>query len=186
MIHILDFGSRKVPLIAGMIESLGQATCVHPWDSIDHVQLASASGIVLSGSPTFLTEVDHAPYHHHCGFLKTIEVPVLGICFGHQVLGILHGAEIYRGAEIRKPENIRVLTPDPLFSGLGTTTTQTEDHTEGITVPAGFIHLAASDSYPNEGMRHPERNMWGIQFHPEVSGPNGLQVFRNFLSILPH
>jgi GMP synthase (glutamine-hydrolysing) len=178
--HIIDFGSTKVPRIADMVEKLGYGTRVHHWESIDHTLLNSASGIILSGSPTFLTKADHGPYIKHCGFLKETALPILGICFGHQVLGILHGASIYRGEEIRGTNTIDVLVPDQLFSGLGHETVMTEDHTEGITLPEGFIHLAGSESYPNEGMKHPTKNMRGIQFHPEVSGTNGMRLFQNF------
>jgi GMP synthase (glutamine-hydrolysing) len=182
MIHILDFGSRKVPLICGMIESLGYSTQVHAWNDIDQEALQSAKGIVLSGSPVYLTEVDHVPYHSHCHFLKETQIPVLGICFGHQILGILHGAKIYRGPEVRSSNHIHVLAKDPLFDGLGEETEMTEDHTEGIDLPEGFLHLASSASYQNEGMRHPQKKIWGIQFHPEVSDAKGKQLLKNFCS----
>ncbi len=167
-----------------MIESLGCTTRIHPWQSIDHDSLKEAKGIVLSGSPAYLTEIDHAPFHKQCGFLKETVVPVLGICFGHQVLGILHGAQIYRGAEVRGPNSIKIVEADPLFKGLGKETLMTEDHTEGINLPEGFTHLALSASYLNEGMKHKTKPIWSIQFHPEVSAENGLLVFRNFCTLL--
>jgi GMP synthase (glutamine-hydrolysing) len=184
LIHIIDFGSRKVPQIAAMIESLGHTTLIHAWASIDHNSLKDANGIVLSGSPAFLTEIDQTPYFEQCGFLKETSLSVLGICFGHQVLGILHGATIYRGPEVRSLNTIKILKADPIFEGLGRETQMTEDHTEGITLPDGFIHLASSDSYSNEGMKHKSKPIWGIQFHPEVSAENGLNVFRNFCKLL--
>jgi GMP synthase (glutamine-hydrolysing) len=183
MYHVIDFGSTKVPLIQAMIEINGHSTTVHPWETVDPETLINAEGIVLSGSPTFLTEVDHRPYMQQCGFLKHLSIPVLGICFGHQILGILHGAKIYRGPEVREPNLISVLQPDPLFEELGKQTRMTEDHTEGITLPEGFIHLASSESYFNEGMKHPSRKIWGVQFHPEVSGVNGIKFFRNFCGL---
>jgi GMP synthase (glutamine-hydrolysing) len=184
MIHVIDFGSSKVPHITGMIQSLGHDTMIQRWNHVDQVAIQSADAIVLSGSPVFLTKVDHTPYLEQCSFLKNLDIPVLGICFGHQVLGILHDSEIYRGEEVRKSIAIRLLQPDPLFEGLGTVTHMTEDHTEGILLPDKFIHLASSELYPNEGMRHPYRKIWGIQFHPEVSGEKGLQVFSNFLQLV--
>ena len=105
---------------------------------------------------------------------------LIGICFGHQVIGIMHGASIYRGPEIREEHPIHILKKDPLFGGFEDGVSMTEDHTEGITLPEGFIHLASSTSYPNEAMKHPSQKIWGVQFHPEVSGDKGLELFRNF------
>jgi GMP synthase-like glutamine amidotransferase len=167
-----------------MIGSLGHTTHIHLWNNIDHATLKEAKGIVLSGSPAYLTEIDHTPFHEHCAFLKETTVPVLGICFGHQVIGILHGATIYRGLEVRGHNTIKLLGADPLFKGLGKEINMTEDHTEGITLPEGFTHLASSASYPNEGMKHKTKPIWSIQFHPEVSGEDGLLVFQNFCELV--
>jgi len=184
MIQVIDFGSTKVPHIVGMLKSLDQEVTVQQWSRIDASAIAEASAFVLSGSPIFLTEVDHQPYLTHCSFLKNVEVPVLGICYGHQIIGILHGAEIYRGPAIRRPETIRILQNDPLLKGFGKEIIMTEDHTEGINLPESFIHIATSDFYLNEGMKHETNKIWGIQFHPEVSGENGLQLFQNFCGFI--
>ena len=183
LIHIIDFGSKKIRNISEMLKSLGHETVVQVWDKIDQESLKAAKGIILSGSPTYLSEVDHSPYFEHCKFLTESTVPVLGICFGHQVLGLLHGAEVFRGPAVRETIPIALLSTDPLFVGLGKETLMTEDHTEGITIPKGFIHLATSDTYKNEGMKHKQKNIWGIQFHPEVSGTNGKNLLRNFCTL---
>ncbi|HXC05993.1 MAG TPA: hypothetical protein VNZ86_14645, partial [Bacteroidia bacterium] len=142
MFHIIDFGSRKIPFIVGMVEALGFRTKVHPWENIDRGAMHDAEALILSGSPTYLTEVDHTPYHERCSFIKELDMAVLGICFGHQIIGILHGAKIYRGTEVRTENNIHILKKDPLFTGFETDMLMTEDHTEGITLPEGFTHLA--------------------------------------------
>jgi GMP synthase (glutamine-hydrolysing) len=96
-------------------------------------------------------------------------------------MGLLHGATIFRGEPVRESIAVRVVKQDRLFDELGESTIMAEDHTEGITLPAGFIHLANSDSYTIEGMRHPILPLWGTQFHPEVSGENGKKLIGNFL-----
>ena len=180
MIHIINFGSRKTPFISEMVKELGYESKVFIWDQTDGIDLEKADGIILSGSPTFLTEVDHKPYHERYGFIRETKLPVLGICFGHQVLGVLHGAQIYRGEEIADDLEIKILKNDPLFEGLGSATVMAEDHTEGINVPEGFTHLATSSMYPNEGMKHNSKTIYGVQFHPEVSGENGKILLGNF------
>jgi GMP synthase-like glutamine amidotransferase len=57
-----------------------------------------------------------------------------------------------------------------------------QDHTEGISLPSSFIHLAWSKDYAVEGMRHPHLPLWGVQFHPEVSDENGKKLIANFLA----
>lgn len=180
MIYIINFGSRKTPFISQMVSSLGYENKMFKWDETEGMDIEKADGFIFSGSPTFLTVVSHVPYHERYGFVRKTDKPVLGICFGHQVLGILHGAEIYRGNEIEGTLEINLLKDDPLFKGLSNPTTMAEDHTEGITLPEGFTHLAASDMYPNEGMKHNSKKIYGVQFHPEVSGENGKILLGNF------
>lgn len=180
MIYIINFGSRKTPFIADMVSALGHENRIFKWDETGDVDLEAADGIILSGSPTFLTQVSHVPYHQRYGFIRETEKPVLGICFGHQVVGILHGAQIYRGESIEGTLEIKLLKDDPLFNGLSNPTVMAEDHTEGIDLPEGFIHLATSSLYPNEGMKHKTKNIYSVQFHPEVSGENGKILLGNF------
>lgn len=183
MIEIIQFGSTKTPRIAEMVEQCGFAHRITDWKEFSATQLSNAQAVIFSGSPTFLTEVDHSPYHEKFGWATEGKLPVLGICFGHQVMGILHGSQIYRGPAVRTEIPIRFVKQDVLVDGHGEITTMVEDHTEGITLPATFIHLASSEHYPIEAMRHPSLPLWGVQFHPEVSGENGLKLFSNFLSL---
>jgi GMP synthase (glutamine-hydrolysing) len=180
MITIVNFGSSKTPLIAEMVSSCGKENRVVKWNEISENELKKSSALIFSGSPTMFTEADHQPYIEKYNFVKEGKIPTLGICFGHQLMGILHGAKIFRGEEIRSANKITVVKQDVLFHNLFPETEMTEDHTEGISLPAGFIHLATSSSYTNEGMRHPVFPLWGVQFHPEVSGENGKRLIGNF------
>ncbi|HTL80298.1 MAG TPA: gamma-glutamyl-gamma-aminobutyrate hydrolase family protein [Bacteroidia bacterium] len=180
-ILVLNFGSSKTPLIAEMVRACGRECSVVKWDEVKEDELKRSAGIIFSGSPTMFTEVSHAPYLQKFSFIKEGKIPTLGICFGHQLMGILHGSAIFRAEEIRDWNKIHVVKEDVLFEGLSPETTMKEDHTEGITLPPGFIHLARSVSYINEGMRHPNLPLWGVQFHPEVSEANGKKMIGNFL-----
>ncbi|HEU4716997.1 MAG TPA: gamma-glutamyl-gamma-aminobutyrate hydrolase family protein [Bacteroidia bacterium] len=184
MIAIIDFGSRKTPLIAEMVSACGKENALIGWNDFSLEKIASSSAIIFSGSPAMFTEADRTPYFEKFNFIKEGRIPVLGICFGHQLLGLLHGATIFRGKEITETIRIKVLKKDPLFEGLFPETEMKEDHTEGITLPPGFVHLATSSTYTVEGMRHPFLPLWGVQFHPEVSGENGKKLVGNFCSLV--
>ncbi|HLG02134.1 MAG TPA: gamma-glutamyl-gamma-aminobutyrate hydrolase family protein [Bacteroidia bacterium] len=181
VIIIIDFGSKKTTAIAEMVADCGVENKTVAWQETSEAELTSCGAIIFSGSPTMFTETDHAPYHQKFGFIRQGKIPVLGICFGHQLMGILHGGKIFRGKEVKKEVEIRVMKQDPLFRDLSSRTIMRQDHTEGITLPAGFLHLATSDTYTIEGMRHPMLPLWGVQFHPEVSGENGKILIDNFL-----
>lgn len=190
VITIINFGSTKTPQILSVVRELGFEAEEKNWkefSSADYARLNDVVGqgkqnkIIFSGSPTYLTEVDHTPYTERYSCIKEGKVPVLGICFGHQVMGIIHGAQIFRGEPVRTDVDIHVVKEDKLFAGLSPATVMRQDHTEGISLPAGFIHLAYSKDYAVEAMRHPYLPLWGIQFHPEVSGENGKRLIQNFL-----
>jgi GMP synthase (glutamine-hydrolysing) len=117
-------------------------------------------------------------------WIKTYDKPILGICFGHQLLGLLHGASVSLQREDRDKQWIEVIAHNPLFDDLENPMEMQEDHCESISVPPGFVLSATSDATVNEAMHHKSKPFFGVQFHPEVSGPQGDLLLANFCKIV--
>ena len=183
MIYIINFGSSKTSNIQQVVTSLGYECTIIPWEQTEKIDRTKATAYILSGSPTLLTEKSPEPYLEKISFLKNVTAPVLGICFGHQLLGLLFGASIYKGKAIRTSTEIKIFNHSNIFNGFNESEHFEEDHTEGITFPTTFICLASSGEYENEAMKHPSKNIFGVQFHPEVSGENGKMLLKNFLTL---
>ena len=181
VIFIIDFGSTKTSQISEVISSIGYENKIFSWD--ENINFNLCSGIVFSGAPVLLTEVNHQPYSSRYEFIKEIEIPILGICFGHQLLGIIYGANVYKGKAIRNPVKIQILKKEDLFENFNDSSVFAQDHTEGINLPKDFIHLARSDDYEIEAMKHSFKFIYGVQFHPEISENNGKVLLKNFCSI---
>ncbi|UCG43958.1 MAG: gamma-glutamyl-gamma-aminobutyrate hydrolase family protein [candidate division WOR-3 bacterium] len=157
-------------------------------DAIDQRKLgpeSSAAGfdsVVVTGSPMMLT--DREPPKQLSEFVRGLEVPTLGICFGHQLLGAVTGARVGTRAMLDDWETVRILRPAGLFEGMGSKVRVLESHREFLSADsvaaAGWQVLADSGSCPVEAMRHLERPLYGVQFHPERSGENGRRVVGNF------
>lgn len=185
MIGIIDFGSKKTPGIAAVCKKLGYGNRILQWDDCDEGKLKKFDTIILSGAPVLLTEIDYQPYMDRFSFLKEAPVSVLGVCFGHQLIGLLYGSEVFKGVAVRGLTRIEVLKNTGLFNGFLSETNMMEDHTEGIILPKNFVKLASSDQYEVEAMMHISKPIYGVQFHPEVSGREGEKVLNNFLGLLP-
>ena len=147
----------------------------------------SYTHIIISGAPKLLTEVDPTPDLDKIKILLDYSLPTLGICFGHQLIGMYFGAKISQGKERRGDEEIRILQPSKLFDGIQTDKIiQQEAHLEEITLPNEFTLIATSKRTKNEAMEHKEKLIFSTQFHPEISGEIGQQIIKNFLRITQH
>lgn len=139
-------------------------------------------GIVVGGGP-FLEESGNSKAIIE-EFYK--ELPILGICLGHQLLSTVFGGEVrtaeagvYADAEIVVDEEDRIL------KGLGPNFSAWVSHKDEVkTVPPGFNVLAHSETCNVEAMAHEKLPLFGVQFHPEVEHtPKGPELFRNFLDL---
>ena len=149
--------------------------------------------IVLSGSEACLSKLDQRPFFEgEMELVRRARVPVLGICFGHQLIGLAFGAEVVSGPLRDKPKEVVIEVPDDIFSSWspGEKIIVSERHRDELAqLPPGFVRLATSRSCQIEAMRHLRRPIYGVQFHPErrpgdrVGRWDGLEVLKNFLSL---
>ncbi|MEY3683114.1 MAG: hypothetical protein RLZZ289_1649, partial [Bacteroidota bacterium] len=91
MIAVIDCGSQKTPAIAYQIEEYIDVQII-PFLDLKQTDLSPFEGIVISGAPILLTEIDPQPYLDTFRWILDENRPILGICFGHQIMGLLHGA----------------------------------------------------------------------------------------------
>jgi GMP synthase (glutamine-hydrolysing) len=149
--------------------------------------------VVLSGSEArIVKEADRAKYLHIVELIETCNVPLLGICFGHQLLAWSLGAKVSSlKSHFEGFEQVRVVCADTLFEGF--TETQiplAENHFDSVQKDslgkAGFKLLADSASCEVEAIKHISKPFFGVQFHPEritlgiETHPEGHQIIGNF------
>ena len=183
MILIIDCGTNSLKEIEDNLTELGHSKKVYKLNEIKDCKFKSFSGIVISGASTLLTEINLEEYLRLFRFVKIVQIPILGICLGHQIIGLLYGSEIHKGEMIDKKEHIEIVNNDTLFANIKNNSLFREEHSEYITLPKGFYLLAKSKSCDNEVMKHKSKRIYGVQFHPEVSKDNGKQIFKNFLEM---
>src|ERR1051326_1976166 len=186
MILILDFGSESTQLIARRVRELHVYCEIHPYDlPLDAIRRLAPEGVILSGGPASVYEPDAPhPAPAALAFLKAGAPPVLGICYGMGILNLAFGGEVTRAA--RKefgPTDIRVTRMDPLLARGGRSTRVWMSHGDQVSrLPEELETLAASDNSPHAAFRHPDRAVYGLQFHPEVTHTvDGREILRNFV-----
>ncbi len=186
MILILDFGSQYTQLIARRIRELKVYCEIHPFDvPLETIERLKPEGIILSGGPSSVYADDAPmPAAPVLELAKTGTPPVLGICYGMNVLTVAFGGEVSRATHKEfGPAELKIVRVDPLLSIGDSTTLVWMSHGDKVLRPAeGFDTLAVSDNSPYAASKHHERAIYGIQFHPEVThSVHGKDILRNFV-----
>jgi GMP synthase (glutamine-hydrolysing) len=182
-ILILDYGSQYTQLIARRIRELRVYCEIQPASaSLEAVRAFAPRGIVLSGGPSSV--LDPGAPDLDPG-LVGLGVPVLGICYGLQLLSHRLGGLVEK-AEDREYGRalLKVERDDPLFADLpgGAERVVWMSHGDRVLrLPPGWVVLGTSESSPFAAVRHAARPLWGVQFHPEVAHTEGgAAILANF------
>jgi GMP synthase (glutamine-hydrolysing) len=179
---VLDFGSQFAQLIARRVRELHVYSELLPHDTpMAELERRGATAIILSGGPNSVYDVD-APKPDPA--IWSGRIPVLGICYGAQLMALELGGDVLPTSKREYgPATVTLNEADGLFKGLDRDQPVWMSHGDSITrLPDGFRSTAQSDSTPFAGLVDERRNLYGIQFHPEVvHTPQGREVLRNFV-----
>jgi len=183
-ILILDFGSQYTQLIARRVRELSVYCEIHPFDmTAEAIRRFAPRGIVLSGGPASV----HAEGSPRCApEVFSLGVPVLGICYGLQLMAHSLGGKVLPAKEREYgPATIEVVEPLGPLAGFeaGEQVPVWMSHGDRVeSLPAGFRSLARTPSAPHACVADPDRRFFAVQFHPEVvHSPRGQEMLRAFL-----
>ncbi len=181
-IAILDYGSQYTQLIARRIREMEVYSEIIRCDTTaETLRQNPPAGIILSGGPCSVFE-DGAPTVDPAVF--DLGVPVLGICYGMQLMSMKLGGKVSPGIEREYGKMpIEVMAGNPLFNGLPATLTVWMSHGDRVdAIPADFERGALSATCPFAAMFNNDRRLYGLQFHPEVVHTQyGTEILSNFV-----
>ena len=182
LVVVLDFGGQYNQLIARRVRECQVYCEVHPYDmDIEKIQSLNPKGIIFTGGPNSVYEKG-APKVNAKIF--ELGIPVLGICYGAQLMMHLLGGEVAT-APVREYGKAEVVVNEssPLFEGVCEKTICWMSHTDYIAKEAtGFEVVAYTESCPVAAVQNVEKKFFGVQFHPEVNHTaEGFKMLRNFL-----
>lgn len=181
-IAILDFGSQYTMLIARRVrEQNVYCEIFSPRVTRAELERLDLAGVILSGGPASVYD-EGAP--HMPEFVTELGVPVLGICYGMQLLAHQLGGKVERAPQREfGPAVVRITNPVSFLSNLAPEQAVWMSHGDSVrALPEGFEKLAESDTCFFAAMKNSDRSIYALQFHPEVAHtPSGKQILRHFL-----
>ncbi|SHH71676.1 GMP synthase (glutamine-hydrolysing) [Caloranaerobacter azorensis DSM 13643] len=182
LILILDFGGQYSQLIARRVREANVYCEIVPYDyDIEKIKAKSPKGIIFSGGPASVYAED-SPKCNQGVF--DLDVPILGICYGGQLIAQFFGGEVSR-ADSREygKTKLEIIDNTDLFKELEESIVCWMSHTDFIEkLPEGFEVIAKTDSCPVAAMKNEEKNIFAVQFHPEVEHTQrGRDIIKNFI-----
>ncbi len=182
MIVILDFGSQYTQLIARRVREAHVYCEILPYRaSLAEIKRRNAQGLILSGGPSSVYAEDSP---HPDPAIWDLNIPILGICYGMQLMTEHFGGRVKRSDHREYgPAEIQVTKAEGLFGGLGKKVPVWMSHGDAAeNMPASFECLAKSGNSPFAAIANLKDKLYGVQFHPEVHHtPGGSTLLRNFI-----
>jgi len=188
-IVILDFGSQYAHLIAKRFRLMGYySEIAQPSAPID--AFAGAKGIVFSGGPSSVYEENIPAFNSD---ILKLEIPILGLCYGHQLMAQEYGGKVEKAAVgefgiaqlSKKSASLASYPASPLFAGISFPAQVWMSHQDAVSVPGeGFEVIASTKDCPFAGLQNLEKKRFSLQCHVEVKDtPEGDKILANFASI---
>ena len=182
LVLVIDFGGQYNQLIARRVRENNVYCEILPYNTdIEVIKAKNPKGIIFTGGPNSAYLPDSPSISKE---IFEIGVPILGICYGHQIMSHVLGGVVRKGNTAEKEYGKTAITyhESKLFEGLSTNTVWMS-HTDLVdTVAPGFEIIAHTADCPVAAIENKEKNLYGVQFHPEVEHClEGDKILRNFL-----
>jgi len=180
-IVVLDFGSQYSHLICRRIRDFSVYAELVPFDiSYEELQKLNPKGIIFSGGPSSVYNSD-APVPENKIF--DMNIPLLGICYGHQLIVNKYGGKIKRANKEYGSSLLTIDNDENLLSGIGESVRAWMSHgDEAEEIPPGFQVIGHTESAKSAAIASEEKSIYGIQFHPEViHTEQGTEILKNFV-----
>ena len=182
-ILVLDFGGQYNQLIARRVREEQVYAEIIPYDKItvEEIKAEEYSGVIFTGGPNSVYD-EASP--HYSGEILNAGIPVLGICYGMQLIAFMAGGEICSAGSLGEYGKTEVSVKEcPLFSGIPAKSVCWMSHTDYVkTLPEGYSTIAYTESCPCAAICDEKHGIYAVQFHPEVTHTEfGRHILRNFL-----
>ncbi len=181
-ILVLDFGGQYNQLIARRVRSFGVFAEILPYTAkLEKIKKNAYKGIIFTGGPNSVFDPESP---HYSKEILSIGVPVLGICYGCQLMAWMSGGTVETApvSEYGKV-TLKAKTGSRLLDGVPAKSTVWMSHTDYVAkAPGGFRITARTDDCPCAAMENEERRLYAVQFHPEVTHTEyGDSILKNFV-----
>lgn len=180
-ILVLDFGGQYNQLIARRVRENNVYSEIKPYTvSIDDIKKENYKGIILTGGPKSVYGENAVLYSKE---LFALNIPIMGICYGAQLMAHVLGGKVEEGASEYGKVEVKLDNSSKLFSDIPSKTVCWMSHTDYIKqVPTGFKIMGKTDICPVAAMENAQRKLYAVQYHPEVMHtPLGSVMLKNFI-----
>jgi GMP synthase (glutamine-hydrolysing) len=182
LILIIDFYGQYNQLIARRVRECNVYSEIVPFNtSIEKIKEKNPKGIIFTGGPASVYGENSPKCDPE---IFNLGIPVLGICYGMQLMTHMLGGEVQR-ADKREygVTSVKINNSSKLFEGFDKSNDCLMSHTDFVAkLPEGFENIGYTEHCPNAAMQNTKKNFYGIQFHPEVNHTNnGTEILKNFV-----